>query len=58
MCQGLPGEIVPHNRLTLHGELGEWSLGALGWLAAFVGDGARRAGANGPLTLAVQRVDG
>ncbi|SDM25767.1 hypothetical protein SAMN05421869_13930 [Nonomuraea jiangxiensis] len=41
-------ESGPH-RVILHGTLAEWSLGALGWLAAFLADASARCGINVPL---------
>jgi hypothetical protein len=43
------------HRVTFHGTLVEWSLDALGWLAAFLADLSAREGAAGPLLLTVTR---
>lgn len=40
-----------HHRLTLRGDLAEWSLDALGRLSAFLADAASRSGAATPLLL-------
>lgn len=55
MFAELPEEAVTHHRATVRGTLTEWSLNALGWLAAFLADGWRRNGARGPLRLAAER---
>jgi hypothetical protein len=44
----------PH-RATFHGTLTEWSLGALGWLAAFLTDISSRNGVHTPLMLTADR---
>ncbi|MGN9846464.1 hypothetical protein ACTMTI_50990 [Nonomuraea sp. H19] len=40
-----------HHRVTLRGDLAEWSLDALGWLSAFLADVASHAGVATPLLL-------
>ena len=46
----------PATRSTIvSGSLVEWSLDAIGWLCAFVGDLAARLGATAPLLLTIQR---
>jgi len=40
-----------HHRVTFRGTLAEWSLDALGWLAAFLADVGARHGVSTPLTL-------
>jgi len=40
-----------HHRVTLRGTLAEWSLDALGWLAAFLADVSSRHGVTTPLML-------
>ncbi|MEN2417024.1 hypothetical protein AABB02_02845 [Streptomyces rimosus] len=47
-----------HHRTTLHGTLAEWSLSALGWLAAFLADASSRHGVSTPLMLTVCRSGG
>jgi len=49
-------ELTSH-RITLHGTLAEWSLPALGWLAAFLADACARAGcgAGGPVRFTAVR---
>jgi hypothetical protein len=44
-----------HHRVTMRGTLAEWSLDALGWLAAFLADVAARQGVGTPLILTVGR---
>lgn len=44
-----------HQRVTFRGTLAEWSLDALGWLAAFLADGTSRYGVNTQLILAAER---
>jgi hypothetical protein len=44
----------PH-LVTLHGTLTEWSLDALGWLAAFLADISSRNGVHSPLMLTADR---
>ncbi len=51
---GQPG--APHHRVTFHGTLTEWSLDALGWLAAFLADISSRHGVSTPLMLTADRV--
>ncbi len=41
----------PRHRVTFNGQLVEWSLDALGWLAGFVADLAAGAGVGGPLLV-------
>jgi hypothetical protein len=50
---GQPG--APHHRVTFHGTLTEWSLDALGWLAAFLADISSRHGVATPLMLTAGR---
>jgi hypothetical protein len=45
---------APH-RVTFHGALAEWSLDALGWLAAFLADVSSRNGVSSPLMLTADR---
>lgn len=47
-----------HHRATLHGTLAEWSLDALGWLAAFLADASSRHGVSTPLMLTARRSGG
>jgi len=49
-----PAPAGPH-RVTFRGTLAEWSLEALGWLAAFLADGASRHGISGQLMLTADR---
>lgn len=44
-----------HHRVTLRGTLAEWSLDALGWLAAFLADGSSRHGISTPLIFTADR---
>jgi hypothetical protein len=44
-----------HHRVTLRGTLAEWSLDALGWLAAFLADVSSWHGVSTPLMLAADR---
>ncbi len=44
-----------HHRVTFRGTLAEWSLDALGWLAAFLADGSSRQGISTPLMLTADR---
>jgi len=44
-----------HHRVTFSGTLAEWSLDALGWLAAFLADLSSRHGINTPLMLTADR---
>jgi hypothetical protein len=44
-----------HHRVTLRGTLAEWSLDALGWLAAFLADGTSRHGVSTPLIFTANR---
>ncbi|MDQ2816369.1 MAG: hypothetical protein M3Z75_32135 [Actinomycetota bacterium] len=44
-----------HHRVTLRGTLAEWSLDALGWLAAFLADVSSRHGTTTPLMLTADR---
>ena len=46
---------TPHHRVTFCGTLAEWSLDALGWLAAFLTDVSSRHGISTPLMLAADR---
>lgn len=50
-----PAAEVVHHRVTFTGTLAEWSLDALGWLAAFLAEGASRHGIGAPLMLTVGR---
>jgi hypothetical protein len=50
--EGPPPEI-PHHRVTFHGTLAEWSLDAVGWLAAFLADVSSRQRVRTRLVLAV-----
>jgi hypothetical protein len=45
----------PHHRITLRGTLAEWSLNALGWLAAFLADASSRNGIGAQLMLTADR---
>ncbi len=45
----------PHHRVTFRGTLAEWSLDALGWLAAFLADGSSRHGISTPLIFTADR---
>lgn len=47
-----------HHRVTFQGTLAEWSLDALGWLAAFLADASFRHGVNTPLMLTASRSEG
>jgi len=47
-----------HHRVTFRGTLAEWSLDALGWLAAFLADVSARHGVRTPLILAADRPAG
>lgn len=47
---------VTHHRVTFRGTLAEWSLDALGWLAAFLADGTSRQGVGTQLVLTADRV--
>ena len=51
--EGWPGQ--DHHRVTLVGTLAEWSLDALGWLAAFLGDLSSRHGVSTPLMFTADR---
>jgi hypothetical protein len=44
-----------HQRVTFRGTLAEWSLDALGWLAAFLADVSSRQGVSTPLMLTADR---
>jgi hypothetical protein len=44
-----------HHRVTLRGTLTEWSLDALGWLAAFLADLSSRHGISIPLMFTADR---
>ncbi len=50
-----PAADAVHHRMTLRGTLAEWSLDALGWLAAFLAEGASRHGISIPLMLTADR---
>ena len=45
-----------HHRVTFRGTLAEWSLDALGWLAAFLADLSARHGVHTPLILTADRL--
>jgi hypothetical protein len=47
-----------HHRVTFRGTLAEWSLDALGWLAAFLADVGARHGVRTPLILTADRSAG
>jgi hypothetical protein len=47
-----------HHRVTFRGTLAEWSLDALGWLAAFLADVSARHGVRTPLILTADRSAG
>lgn len=47
-----------HHRVTFRGTLAEWSLDALGWLAAFLADVSARHGVRTPLILTADRFAG
>lgn len=47
-----------HHRVTFRGTLAEWSLDALGWLAAFLADVSARHGVRTPLILTAGRSGG
>jgi len=51
-------QLESHNRVTFCGTLAEWSLDAIGWLAAFIADGAIRNGVSSQLGFAVERTGG
>ena len=44
-----------HHRVTFRGTLAEWSLDALGWLAAFLADVSSRQGVSTPLLFTAGR---
>ncbi len=46
---------TPHHRVTFRGSLAEWSLDALGWLAAYLADGSSRHGISTPLIFTADR---
>lgn len=48
------GQTVNQHRVTFHGELVEWSLDALGWLAAFLADLGSRQGVRTQMMLAAE----
>ena len=50
-----PAADAVHHRVTLRGTLAEWSLDALGWLAAFLAEGLSRRGISIPLMLTADR---
>lgn len=54
--EGRPG--TTHHRVTFRGTLAEWSLDALGWLAAFLADVSSRHGVSTPLMLTADRSGG
>ncbi|WP_150254825.1 hypothetical protein [Nocardiopsis deserti] len=43
-----------HHRATIHGTLVEWSLDALGWLAAFLAEAGAQHGVRTPLMLTIR----
>jgi hypothetical protein len=45
-----------HHRVTFRGALAEWSLDALGWLAAILAEGASRHGVSSPLMLTADQI--
>jgi hypothetical protein len=45
------------HRSTFHGTLAEWSLDALGWLAAFLAEASSLHGVSTPLLFTASRVD-
>lgn len=47
-----------HHRVTFRGTLAEWSLDALGWLAAFLADASSRHGIRTPLMFTADRPAG
>lgn len=47
---------APHHRATFRGTLAEWSLDALGWLAAFLADGSSRHGSSTPLMFTADTI--
>jgi hypothetical protein len=47
-----------HHRATFRGTLAEWSLDALGWLAAFLADASSRHGLSTPSMLTAKRSEG
>lgn len=54
----IPFEFEPgsaHHRVTFRGTLAEWSLDALGWLAAFLADQSSRHGVSTPLMFTADR---
>ncbi len=51
----LGGPDSDHHRVTFRGTLAEWSLDALGWLAAFLADVSSQQGVTTPLMLAADR---
>lgn len=50
-----PASPAVHHRVTFGGTLAEWSLDALGWLAAFLGDGLSRHGVRTRFMLTADR---
>jgi hypothetical protein len=50
-----PAADAVHHRVSFSGTLAEWSLDALGWLAAFIAEGASRHGVSTPLMLTADR---
>jgi hypothetical protein len=47
--------VTYHHQVTLRGTLAEWSLEALGWLAAFLADVSSRHGVSTPIMLTADR---
>jgi hypothetical protein len=47
-----------HHRATFRGTLAEWSLDALGWLAAFLAEASSRHGVSTPMMLTASRSEG
>ncbi len=51
-----PTSDAVHHRVTFRGTLAEWSLDALGWLAAFLADGTSRHGVSSQLMFTADRI--
>ncbi|WP_019816100.1 hypothetical protein [Saccharomonospora saliphila] len=47
----------PRHRATFHGTLAEWSLDAVGWLAAFLADATAREDLTAPVLLTIGKAD-
>lgn len=54
---GWPGPSASAHRVAFRGTLAEWSLDAVGWLAAYLAEAAYYHGLDAPVTLTVRRVD-